>query len=355
MRAAIFVDRTSLSIAGGDLKSSLTIPVPSTVVQDMEVINEEELARLITEPIEKNKLKPASYIICFAASCTFQKEIPEKTLEADIKKIHEEFDENIPFNRILSKVFTQAKAAKVIGINKDLATAIIKALALKNWSVDAIVPSYALYGDQAVTFSTQVSEQLIKHYSSLQQVSFSLETDEAASADADETAFTEEHQKPKSNRMFILVGIFVFLILILIMVYMLQQRNNENKARDVTAPAPTQIAAPMSPPTETPVPTETELIPKDEIAIQVLNGSGIPGEADRVKDRLAEADFTNIQTGNAPTQESEDTSIVVKPSVPRAYREEISTMIKSLGFTVSLRENAEIEQDVLITTYQNPS
>lgn len=70
-------------------------------------------------------------------------------------------------------------------------------------------------------------------------------------------------------------------------------------------PTPTPTIAPM--PTATPTP----VIDKTTLNIQVLNGSGIAGEASKMKTLLEEKGYTVEGTGNAKSYEYEQTEIQV--------------------------------------------
>lgn len=61
-----------------------------------------------------------------------------------------------------------------------------------------------------------------------------------------------------------------------------------------------------------PTPTPTPEIKKDELKIKVLNGSGIRGKANEVKDVLKTLEYQEILTGNADSFDSEITTIRVK-------------------------------------------
>ena len=341
-----------LYFIGGGAKAPLSLQLPATVVQDMEVIDEDGLSKLIAGFVKTNKLKPSSLLICFSHACYFQKDVPEKATASEIVALKAEFDDNVPFNKVLSREFTQGKKVKIIGINRDLAYAIKHGFDILLFETEGIVPLFALYGEQAVTFNTQMGEQLMKHYNSLQQITFPVATDDTLNTDPAEIEYSGEKKK-SSNRTLLLLGVFVFLLLILILFYMIMKQKraapppvNESSQQATVVTVPTVLPSPSE--TPTPVPT----VQKELIAIQVLNGSGIPGQADLIKARLEDGGFVEVTTGNAPTQTSEKTSIVFKPSTPRSYRQEITTALQLLGFDLSIREAEDIEFDVLITTVQ---
>lgn len=93
---------------------------------------------------------------------------------------------------------------------------------------------------------------------------------------------------------------------------------------------------------ETPVPTETtEATPEasatpsatvdlTKYTVVVLNGSGIAGEAGKVKTILTDADFKVGTTGNASTYDFTKTIVKAKSDVDAAY---VSKLIETLGKT----------------------
>jgi hypothetical protein len=83
--------------------------------------------------------------------------------------------------------------------------------------------------------------------------------------------------------------------------------------------------------TETPVDLEEEELDLTTITVSVLNGSGIAGEAGKVKDLLSEAGFSedNIQTGNADSYDYQDISVSLKSGLPEKLIESIETSLSS--------------------------
>ncbi len=89
--------------------------------------------------------------------------------------------------------------------------------------------------------------------------------------------------------------------------------------------APMNKAVVTIAPTEEPSPTEKPKIDKKTVKIQVLNGTGTPGQASTAVDALKKADYVqeNIKTDNAPDFNHTSTSISA-----RAGFEDIANDIK---------------------------
>lgn len=96
-------------------------------------------------------------------------------------------------------------------------------------------------------------------------------------------------------------------------------------------------------------PTRTE-ISKGNYTIEVLNGSGISGEAARVKGILEKEGFTVSSTGNADKSDFEETTISAKSSVEKEWIDLLKT---ALGTSVVVSEPTSLDDtesaDVIVT------
>ncbi|MBI4079531.1 MAG: LytR C-terminal domain-containing protein [Candidatus Levybacteria bacterium] len=142
---------------------------------------------------------------------------------------------------------------------------------------------------------------------------------------------------------------FVLLVLLAIIVggiaffaYQLGLQNGQEQAKkEIVSVTPTEAAAP----TET-----TEEIDKGAYSIQVLNGSGISGEAARARDLLEGEDFVVTDIGNADSDDNEKTIIAKKNDIDDKYLAELKKVLEAsytLGGVLELNEDAD--DDVIIT------
>lgn len=86
---------------------------------------------------------------------------------------------------------------------------------------------------------------------------------------------------------------------------------NQNQVK-ITMPQKNFFATPTPLPTATPIPTPTIQVKKEEIKIKVLNGSGIPGKAAKVRDILKKLGYSQIVIGNADNFDYKITEINTK-------------------------------------------
>ncbi len=354
MKSIIYIDRNNLYFYGGNVHAPLTFPFKPTTVRDIEVINEEELEKELNEFIKNNKIEPSDAMLIIAHQSSFEKSIDIKIPLDQVEIQKKQFIDNVPFEQTLSKTFIDKKGTKVIVVNKDLAY-LIRDIFNKNHFVVEIISSIAaLYPDGDITFNVAAAQQMLNKASLFKQNMFLLKDVEIPSTDAFEEAYGEESygKEKKVNKLFYLIP--VFLVLIGILAWLLIGQKAPKKTNSNSSPSPSLVSARVSP-TLTMTPTniasnEAALLPKETITIEILNGSGIVGQADTIREQLEEADYNSITTGNAPTRQNTRTLILFKSRIPISQREEIVNIVSKIAGDATTQINEEIESDILITT-----
>ena len=109
--------------------------------------------------------------------------------------------------------------------------------------------------------------------------------------------------------------IFLALFAVGSVYYFYQVRNSDGNTENLADSSVSEQAQPTPEPTAS---SEifgvvvTEAVDLSGYSVEVLNGSGVPGEAAFVQDLLANRGFEDIQIGNADTQDQEVTQILIK-------------------------------------------
>lgn len=103
--------------------------------------------------------------------------------------------------------------------------------------------------------------------------------------------------------------------------------------------------------TPTPVSSEEATLKKEDVKIQVLNGSGVDGQAGKLKDQLGVLGFTNVETGNVEGPTSNAAIVIFSEGVAQDFQDEILIELKKTFTTVDTQQLPEAEGfDVVITT-----
>jgi len=95
------------------------------------------------------------------------------------------------------------------------------------------------------------------------------------------------------------------------------------------------VATPMPSPSPTPSPSP---IAKDKVKIEVLNGTGIPGEATFLQKELSKLGFENIEIGNADTQDQKETIVTYSRELDAATADEITQKLEGIYEKVRTRK-----------------
>jgi len=124
------------------------------------------------------------------------------------------------------------------------------------------------------------------------------------------------------------------------------------KALNKPAPIPTPSPTPTTTPTPSPTPT-ADPVDLTSYSLQVLNGSGIAGEANRVKDILEAEDLVVDDTGNATSYDYTDTIVQLKEDTPDAVYDAIKRALNS-EFTLDTQVlDADSDYDAVIIVGQS--
>lgn len=349
MRSAIYIDRNNLYYYGGNVHAPVAFPFPKTTVFDMEIINEAELATQISEWIKKNKIESSSTIILLSNTVYLQKEIPEGTPPEKQNEIKKAFKENVPFSDTYLQEIPVGKSLLLVAVNTNFVYAIRDIFHSCGFTIDAIAPVAEVYGLQPVTaFNVQVAQEAIKKIS--KDNGFPLHQIEEVPNPQSEDPLPQTHS---NNRLYIMVGVFAILIVILAVLFMTQRKPKTVRKEPTTPPVAAPAQQIILSPTISPVTASSEAtlgIPKDAITIQILNGSGVAGQADTVRQDLLEQGFSNVTTGNAPNVQSSRALIIFKKEVGENERNEIIEVIKLFVDDYTIQEKDDIDVDVLITT-----
>jgi hypothetical protein len=95
----------------------------------------------------------------------------------------------------------------------------------------------------------------------------------------------------------------------------------------------------------TATPTEEPLGNLADYSVQVLNGSGTPGQAGAVENLLGKAGFTDVTTGNADEYSYTDTEVTLKKGAPQALYAAIEKALGAKYVVVQKADELDPESD----------
>jgi hypothetical protein len=148
---------------------------------------------------------------------------------------------------------------------------------------------------------------------------------------------------PGNKRTFLVAGIIVLLLAALGAGawYILTEPGLGGDEDVLITPTPAAV--------QTPTPTP-ELVQKEDISFNVLNGTTTPGEAGFLQRQLEALGYENIEVGNASEQNHTATTFTYSRNIPQDVIDEILEKLEELYQSVdSVRSNTLPEGEIEIT------
>lgn len=157
-----------------------------------------------------------------------------------------------------------------------------------------------------------------------------------------------EEKKSSGAKTILIVGILILVAVLGFVIYKSASNNSGNTMSDessyegLTTPPAEQT---VEEPTATPVPTAA--IDKSKVQVQVLNGTGITGEAAYLQTQLGNLGYTNIKTGNSESTVS-TTTVTFSSKLDSGVVSEITQKLNSIYQTVSTNTSSSATFDAVV-------
>lgn len=167
--------------------------------------------------------------------------------------------------------------------------------------------------------------------------------------------FPQNPPKPKSK-----TGLLIFIILGVVLligaaIFFIARSGNQAVASPsptsfFQVSSPTPLATATSSPSTSPVASPTSA-DKSKLTVEVLNGTGVPGEAAYLQGQLKNLGYEDIKTANASSQSETLTTITFAKSVPDSVQDELEAKMKTIYTEVKVTTSSTLSGiDIRILT-----
>lgn len=171
--------------------------------------------------------------------------------------------------------------------------------------------------------------------------------DQVAQAGPPQASTFTSHQKTKSSGSKWLLIFVALLILGGAGIFFFTKSSNEA----IPTPTPSFGVVPIDNETTAPTPTKSpEPVKKDDVSIEIQNGTGITGEAKLLQDKLKALGYSDITVGNASSTDNTDTTVTFVKTLSQAVQDEIKKELESFYKKVVVKTVTTQKADVLIVT-----
>jgi hypothetical protein len=217
--SAFYIDKQQLSFVSAKQGEVLTLPLSNEVVQDLGIISESGLERVVGHWVDQSKITPGQTLLILSDQITFSADINEVTAKASDPEV-ENFTTMLPFERVIHKVFPLENKARVTAVNASLLLPLKSVLEKLGFSVICISPSFAVGFDEKTEFSKEIGKSAMEMADVLFKFNL-LSDDEVTSKLHAPEAFLSVKIDKKVIGM---ISVFVILLVVLGMMVWLQNR-----------------------------------------------------------------------------------------------------------------------------------
>ena len=162
------------------------------------------------------------------------------------------------------------------------------------------------------------------------------------------TSYSVSQPKQKSSGSKWLIIFIILLILGGAGIYFFTKSADE----PIATPTPAFNVTPIeNKATSTPVATKSpEPVKKDEVSIEIQNGTGITGEAKLLSDKLKTLGYSDITAGNAPSTDNTETTVTFLKTLSQTVQDELKKELESFYKTVNVKTSTTQKSDVVVIT-----
>ncbi len=216
----IFVTRGNIAFfepSNNNYTKNLTIS--EKLVQDLEIVDATALVSLISSFIEKEKFNSRECIILLSESVSFTR---DNTFKEDEKKraFIQDFTDSIPLEFPEVKIFALGEVEKIVAVNSKYHKLLTETLFSKGYQVVAVIPAAIIPEVGASNgITSEIAKKVLDNFENIRLINF-------IDLSIQQTPIVKSiitTEKPKGNRIYILVGVFVVGLLVLLALLLLRK------------------------------------------------------------------------------------------------------------------------------------
>ena len=342
----LFLKRDSLELYIADSEGPKNrLLFPPEILKYEEILDTAKFESTIASFLQKEIAPNQKVTVLLSPDILFQKTIALKDNNLEESET-QKFAGEIPFDSAKTATIKVALEDKVtlIATNKRLYLPIVASVEKLASQVQAVIPA-SLFGISGTLplakndISQIFGNSKLIHASNflLSQPDTGLQTDQEGSK-----SFA------KNNKKFLLV---IFAVLIIaggasfLFIKQNRQAVSPKNEAEITQVSPTPTSA-----EESTTAAEIEEISKEALKIQILNGTGVEGQAQDLADLLTSDGFSDIILGNSATADNTQTTAAFKDSISQTVKDNFVQKLEAIFETVEAETLQESDFDIEITT-----
>lgn len=353
--AIVFVKAKGFDFYDKNGKTSFYFAYPPETLNHLEVINEAALSGAIGQFAQHNAIKPQAVLVVLSDEVTFSKNIVTDDPQ-EVKQVVQAFIEEVPFESVAHLTAPMQHGVHVIATNKKLYESIAKVFTQLQFNVTSVVPLAVFENRDTNSSLTKQDINQIQNQHSLVSM-HNLQRVGNFLTDAEKSVSPERSGGAKKYiSKLVIIGVVCMLLGGLVIGGYHGVTKTKTGSR-IFAVITSRLSKPKQPqlktntkPSTTPIAEENQgtqsagllaQLSKDTILISVINGSGIVGQAGRIRTSLESAGYINIQTGNSARPVTSGSTVTFADTVPEEIRKEVTALVAKIVADISTQQATE--------------
>jgi hypothetical protein len=219
-RFIALIGRSSLHIFGDGDNAVQILPLPATIVSNIEVLNKDDLYTLITDWTKQKTYQNTEIIWILSSEICFTHVIEN----IDQEKIDSEtlqFLDTVPFENVISNSYSTSTGKQIIATNQDLVNTFIQGFALHGYVTQSVIPDSVVGISSVLTVDN--AKAILRRANELKKESMIATNSEVKRSYTPPPVIGSVEPKPKSS-LPLLLSVFVGLLVVLVAVIVYSRR-----------------------------------------------------------------------------------------------------------------------------------
>lgn len=350
--SCLLLKSNSITMYSTDVGEGKTTTFSEGALKHLEIKDEQKFRKEVEDFLDD--LKPQEALLLLAEEVTFQKNIP---ISDNYQQEKDEFFDKIPFvkKNVVKKELKTDKEIYFFSTNQELYKTIVEICTHKGWTIDKVIPLaiFPSVKDKSSLSSEEVeqilqSDEVLEKANLIEGEEYVVEENSSEKSDDLTDEASDSPKTSKFNTVHLLLGIIIFLLISIMAFGAYQFREGFKPKAPSDAQKIIEEAVKASPIASA---SATPTVPKADLVAQVLNGSGVAGQAGDIADELEELGYENVTTGNSPFDNQEATLVNYSASVSKKDRDEIKGVLElSFGDIITSEASSSAQFDITIIT-----
>ena len=354
-KIVVFLAQNGLVFYKTKKKESLRLLFPSEITSYQEIVNEKKFEELISGFLAQFSQKEKKDVIIILSSNLVYSKVISKVKTKEKSKSEEEFIRSLPLakSRVIIKTVPMGKDEIIFATNKVFYEFVVNVFLQSGFRVP-IVASISLFTNNPVNkeLSETFLHEIRKESKALGVGNFLSSENESFEeiADQDEEEADEEvvlpHQSIKQYLMlFISIAFLTGALLYTLISLGVIKNPLGSREKSAATPSASLTSAPSASPSFSPE-IEAALksasasapLTKENVRIQILNGSGIEGQAGIMRSSFITEGYEEVETGNSD-EIKEITVIQFTKNVPDELERDVINIVEKISPKPDVNKN----------------